>query len=81
MVGLQGICQPLSGNMGIDLRRCYVRVPQQLLHRSKVCPSLKHMRGKSMAQRMGAYLVPIKPNLRRQVFDHLEKALAGKPAR
>ena|SRR5947209_16893074 len=39
----------------VNLRRCHIHVPKQILHAANVGPALKQMGGKAMAQRMGRH--------------------------
>ena len=47
---LDQAAQPLLDDMGIDLRRGDIGMPEQLLHRAKIGAALKEMAGESVAK-------------------------------
>ena len=52
VVLLDEATQPFLDDVGIDLRRRYIGVTQQLLDRAQIRPSFQQMAGKRMAEHM-----------------------------
>ena len=69
--------QPVVLNMGIDLCRRDVRMPQHLLHAAQIGTMGEEMRREGVAQHMGRQQRRIKPRLQRQILQQLAAAVPG----
>src|ERR1051326_4789083 len=85
MRGFDQPLQPLALDMGVDLRRRYVSMPEHLLHAPEIGPVVEQVAGERMSQHMRRQLCWVEPSGKSQFFEQLRTALpsqmAGRAAR
>ena len=66
--------------MGVDLRRCYVGMPEHLLHAPEIGPVVEQVAGERMPQHMRRQLRRVEPGGKSKFFHQLRAALPGQMA-